>query len=232
MNILPLKVKNLNYIVNGKNILKNINIECNNNNVTIVAGNNGSGKSTFLKILHGLIKTHNNNKIKWGEFYISDIKREQSMVFQTPILLNRTAYENLLYVAKKKNITEKNYVDKIIDKLNIKNISNVNTKYISGGERQKVAIGMSIIGNPKIIFLDEPTSQLDPAYKNDIENIINELSYNKVKIFMTSHDISQIKRIGSEIIFMDNGEIIYHDSVKKFFEEKQCNLINEYINFG
>ena len=72
MNILPLKVKNLNYIVNGKNILKNINIECNNNNVTIVAGNNGSGKSTFLKILHGLIKTHN-NKIKWGEFYISDI---------------------------------------------------------------------------------------------------------------------------------------------------------------
>jgi ABC-type cobalamin/Fe3+-siderophores transport system ATPase subunit len=66
MNILPLNVKNLNYVVNGKNILKNINIECNNNNVTIVAGNNGSGKSTFLKILHGLIKTQNNNKIKWG----------------------------------------------------------------------------------------------------------------------------------------------------------------------
>ena len=130
MNILPLKVKNLNYIVNGKNILKNINIECNNNNVTIVAGNNGSGKSTFLKILHGLIKTHN-NKIKWGEFYISDIKREQSMVFQTPILLNRTVYDNLHYVAMKKYITEKNYIEKIMGKLNINNISNINAKYIS-----------------------------------------------------------------------------------------------------
>ena len=55
---------------------------------------------------------------------------------------------------------------------------------------------MAIIGSPKIIFLDEPTSQLDPAYKNEIENIINNLSELNVKIFMTSHDISQIKRIG------------------------------------
>src|SRR6056300_1669215 len=111
------------------------------------------------------------------------------MVFQTPILLNRTVYDNLHYVAMKKNITEKNYIEKIMGKLNIKNISNINAKYISGGEKQKVSIAMSIIGNPKIIFLDEPTSQLDPVYKNEIENIINELSYNKVKIFMTSHDI-------------------------------------------
>jgi ABC-type multidrug transport system ATPase subunit len=81
-------------------------------------------------------------------------------------------------------------------KLNIKNISNINAKYISGGEKQKVAIAMSIIGNPKIIFLDEPTSQLDPVYKNEIESIIRNLSSNNIKIFMTSHDVSQIKRIG------------------------------------
>ena len=57
---------------------------------------------------------------------------------------------------------------------------------LSGGERQKLAIGMAIIGNPKIIFLDEPTSQLDPVYKNEIESIIKNLSDNNVKIFMTS----------------------------------------------
>jgi tungstate transport system ATP-binding protein len=231
MNILPLKINNLNYSINGNKILRNIDISCNEKNITIIAGNNGSGKSTLLKILHGLIKVPKNT-IKWGNFSISKIKKNQSMVFQEPILLNRTTYENLTYVSRKKNINDKSYVDKIIKRLNIKGISNINTKYISGGERQKVAIAMSIIGNPKIIFFDEPTSQLDPSYKNEIENIISNLSNSETKIFMTSHDISQIKRIGKEIIFLDQGEIIYHNTVEKFFCEKHCDLIKNYINYG
>ena len=154
------------------------------------------------------------------------------MVFQTPLLLNRSVLENLKYVASKRNIYDLDYVINILKKLNIEQISDISAKYISGGEKQKVAIAMAIIGDPKIIFLDEPTSQLDPAYKNDIENIINSLSKSGVKIFMTSHDISQIKRIGSEIVFMDNGEIIYHNSVKKFIDENHKNFIKNYITFG
>ena len=231
MNILPLKINKLNYSVNGNSILENINISSNEGNITIIAGNNGSGKSTLLKILHGLIKIPD-NKIKWGNYLTKDIKKNQTMVFQTPILLNRTTFKNLDYVANKRGIIEKNYVEKIMKKLNIEKISGINTKYISGGERQKVAIAMAIIGNPKIIFLDEPTSQLDPAYKNEIENIINNLSESNVKIFMTSHDISQIKRIGKEIIFLDKGKVIYQNSVKKFFSDKHSDLISNYMNYG
>ena len=231
MNILPLKINNLSYSANDNEILKNINFSCTEPKVTIIAGNNGSGKSTLLKILHGLIKTPN-NVIQWGNYFISEVKEKQSMVFQTPILLNRTVYDNLHYVAMKKNITEKNYIEKIMRKLNIKNISNINAKYISGGEKQKVSIAMSIIGNPKIIFLDEPTSQLDPVYKNEIESIIRNLSNNNIKIFMTSHDVSQIKRIGEEIIFLDNGRVIYQKCVKDFFSEEHCDLIKNYINYA
>jgi len=231
MNILPLKINDLNYSIDGNKILKNIDLSCNEKNITIIAGNNGAGKSTLLKILHGLIKVPDKT-IQWGNFSISKIKENQSMVFQDPILLNRSTYENLTYVARKKNIYEKKYVDEIINKLNIKDICNINTRYISGGERQKVSIAMSIIGNPKIIFFDEPTSQLDPSYKNEIENIISDLSNNDTKIFMTSHDISQISRIGKEIIFLDQGKVIYHNSVKKFFDEEHCDLIKNYINYG
>ena len=231
MNILPLKINNLSYSANDNEILKNINFSCTEPKVTIIAGNNGSGKSTLLKILHGLIKTPN-NVIQWGNYSISEVKEKQSMVFQTPILLNRTVYDNLHYVAMKKNITEKNYIEKIMGKLNIKDISNINAKYISGGEKQKVSIAMSIIGNPKIIFLDEPTSQLDPVYKNEIESIIRNLSNNNIKIFMTSHDVSQIKRIGEEIIFLDNGRVIYQKCVKDFFSEEHCDLIKNYINYA
>ena len=231
MIILPLKINNLSYKIDNTFILKNINILIKEKNITIIAGNNGSGKSTFLKALHGLIDVPY-DKITWNNVQLSKIKKYQSMVFQTPLLLNRSVLENLKYVASKRNIYNLEYVINILKKLNIEQISDINAKYISGGEKQKVAIAMAIIGNPKIIFLDEPTSQLDPAYKNDIENIINNLSKSGVKIFMTSHDISQIKRIGTEIVFMDNGKIIYHNSVKKFISENHKNFIKNYITFG
>ena len=231
MKILPLKINNLNYSVNGNNILKNINIVCEEPGITIIAGNNGSGKSTLLKLLHGLIDTEE-EKITWNNDNNIKIKKYQSMVFQNPILLNRTVRENLEYIMKSNNKDRKNSAEEVIDKLNIENIAHISAKYISGGERQKVAIAMAIIRDPKIIFLDEPTSQLDPVYKNEIEHIISSLSNDGVKIFMTTHDISQIKRIGKEIIFIEKGKVLFQNKVKYFFNDKHCELIEKYINYG
>ena len=231
MNIFPLNIKNLNYMSKGKKILKDINFITEEKKITVIAGNNGSGKSTLLKILHGIIH-HTSGTINWGEIPVHEVRKKQSMVFQNPILLNRTTFENIMYVAKRKNIETNESVDKIIKQLNLESIINIESKYLSGGEKQKVAIAMSIISNPKIIFLDEPTSQLDPVYKNEIENIITKLSENNTKIFMTSHDIAQINRIGKEIIFLNDGEIIFHDKVKDFINEKGNSIIRNYVNYG
>ena len=231
MNIFPLNIKNLNYMSKDKKILKDINLITSEKKITIIAGNNGSGKSTLLKILHGIIQ-HTSGTINWGEIPAHEVRKKQSMVFQNPILLNRTTFENIMYVAKIKNIETNESVDKIIKQLNLESIINIESKHLSGGEKQKVAIAMSIISNPKIIFLDEPTSQLDPVYKNEIENIITNLSEKNTKIFMTSHDIAQIDRIGKEIIFLDDGEIIFHDKVKDFINEKGNSIIRNYVNYG
>ena len=231
MKILPLKINNLNYSANGNNILQNINIICEEPSITIIPGNNGSGKSTLLKILHGLIDVKQET-ITWNNYNNVETKKYQSMVFQNPILLNRTVRENLEYISQINNKDKKNSVDEVIRKLEIKSIEHIRAKYISGGERQKVAIAMAIIRDPKIIFLDEPTSQLDPVYKNDIEHIISSLSNDGVKIFMTTHDISQIKRIGKEIIFIEKGEVLYQNNVKYFFNDKHHELIKKYINYG
>ena len=153
MNIFPLNIKNLNYISKDKKILKDINLITSEKKITIIAGNNGSGKSTLLKILHGIIH-HTSGTINWGEIPVHEVRKEQSMVFQNPILLNRTTFENIMYVAKRKNIETNESVDKIIKQLNLESIINIESKYLSGGEKQKVAIAMSIISNPKIIFLD------------------------------------------------------------------------------
>jgi len=231
MKILPLKINDLNYSVNGNNILKEINIVCEEPSITIIAGNNGSGKSTLLKILHGLIDIKKET-ITWNNYNNVKIKKYQSMVFQNPILLNRTVRENLEYIVQSNNKNKKDSAEEVITRLNIKNIEHISAKYISGGERQKVAIAMAIIRDPKIIFLDEPTSQLDPVYKNEIEHIISSLSNDGVKVFMTTHDISQIKRIGKEIIFIEKGKVLYQNKVKNFFNDKHCKLIEKYINYG
>ncbi len=231
MKILPLKVNNLNYLINENFILKNINLSINDENITIILGNNGAGKSSLLNALHDLIKVPKNT-ITWNNLPTSSIKIMQSMVFQTPILFNRSVYDNLDYIKNKKKVLSKYCVEKIIEKLNIKNIENINAKYLSGGEKQKVSIGMALIGEPKIIFLDEPTSHLDPQYKHEIENIIKVISTNGIKVIMTSHDVSQIKRIGEEIIFLNKGEIIYHNSIKKFINASHCDIIKNYIMYG
>ena len=231
MKILPLKINDLNYSVNGNNILKEINIVCEEPSITIIAGNNGSGKSTLLKILHGLIDIKKET-ITWNNYNNVKIKKYQSMVFQNPILFNRTVRENLEYIVQSNNKNKKDSAEDVITRLNIKNIEHISAKYISGGERQKVAIAMAIIRDPKIIFLDEPTSQLDPVYKNEIEHIISSLSNDGVKVFMTTHDISQIKRIGKEIIFIEKGKVLYQNKVKNFFNDKHCKLIEKYINYG
>ena len=94
-----------------------------------IVGGNGSGKSTLLKILHGLIETPINT-IQWGGFSISEIKQSQSMVFQSPILLNRTTYENLLYVIKNKKIKTNGTIDFINGQRNFlsESIYNLNPK--------------------------------------------------------------------------------------------------------
>ena len=103
MNIFPLNIKNLNYMSKDKKILKDINLITSEKKITIIAGNNGSGKSTLLKILHGIIQ-HTSGTVKWGEIPVHEVRNKQSMVFQNPILLNRTTFENIMYVAKRKNI--------------------------------------------------------------------------------------------------------------------------------
>ena len=87
MNIFPLNIKNLNYMSKDKKILKDINLITSEKKITIIAGNNGSGKSTLLKILHGIIH-HTSGTINWGEIPVHEVRKEQSMVFQNPILLN------------------------------------------------------------------------------------------------------------------------------------------------
>jgi tungstate transport system ATP-binding protein len=90
---------------------------------------------------------------------------------------------------------------------------------LSGGEQQRLALARAWALGPDVLFLDEPTANLDPASTQDIENIINAIHASGTKIIMTTHNLGQARRLGDEILFISNGRLMEHTPMDRFFKE-------------
>jgi tungstate transport system ATP-binding protein len=90
---------------------------------------------------------------------------------------------------------------------------------LSGGEQQRLAIARAWALGPDVLFLDEPTANLDPAATQDIESIINAIHASGTKIIMTTHNLGQARRLGDEILFLSNGRLMEHTPIDRFFRE-------------
>ncbi len=90
---------------------------------------------------------------------------------------------------------------------------------LSGGEQQRLALARAWALGPDVLFLDEPTANLDPASTQDIERIIQAIHASGTKIIMTTHNLGQARRLGDEILFISNGRLMEHTSIDRFFKE-------------
>lgn len=216
--LLPLKVYNLTCIKGKKSLLKKVSCRIASKGITLVMGPNGSGKTIFLRCLHGLNKV-NNNTIKYSDANLNEkIRLHQSMVFQTPILLRRTVLQNIIFVIKhrKIKIDKKKIIDLLV-KVDLSHAINQSAIHLSGGEKQRLSLARALITSPKILFLDEATSNLDPYSVQIIENIIKEVNNKGTKIIAVTHDLLQARRLASDIIFFHKGNILEHSNAKDFF---------------
>lgn len=209
MNI---KINNLKKQYDDRVVLNIDNLNIRSGKITGLVGANGSGKTTFLKLVAGLDNeydgeiVYNNNKIN------EDIQKKLTLVFQKPYMLKTTVYENIKYPLKirklpKEEMNEK--VEKILDKLKIDNLKNKKANSLSGGEGQKVAMARALVFEPEIILLDEPTSNIDKESTELIEREI--LNYNKESdktVIIITHDINQAKRICDDIIVLNDGRVV------------------------
>ncbi len=218
-SILPLTLEKISLEIGGKFILKDINMNIFKGQPKIILGPNGAGKSTLMKICHGLIKP-STGKVIWSNYSQKYCAKRQAMVFQRPVMLRRTVEKNLLYVI---NFSDSNNNDKyklVSDALKLvgmEKFENYPARELSQGEQQKLALARAWLLKPEMLFLDEPTSNLDPESTDKVEKIINTISSNGTQILMTTHNIAQAERIGNEIFFMDNGKIIEQSKSETFF---------------
>lgn len=204
---MDIKIRNLEKSY-GDNLVINIKkLDIKKNMINLIIGKNGSGKTTLLNILAGLDMEYSGHMLYNGVKLNKSIMRNITLVSQKPYMLNRTVSQNLSYPLKIRKYNKDDIIDKVktmMKTLGIEKLKDRNATTLSGGEKQKVAIARAMIFCPKVLLLDEITSNIDSNSKADIEEIIIKYKENyESNIVLVSHDSQQIQKLGQNIIKLD-----------------------------
>ena len=209
-----IKVVNLKKTYGTKEAVKNINFEIKENEIIGLLGPNGSGKTTTIGMILGLLKPTS------GEVLINGIKIEEKPIeilqkinFISPYIelpKKLTVKQNLIVYGKLysvKNLSEK--IDYLVSKLRLENLLNRVTGELSSGQKNRISLAKAIINDPKVLLLDEPTASLDPEIGDFVRTFLeNYKKEKKVSILLASHNMDEVTRLCSSIMMMKNGLII------------------------
>ena len=226
----PLRVSDIQINIKSKRLIGPINLQIEQNGISILLGANGSGKTTLLEALHGLRKL-SAGKVECAISHTLAAK-EQTFVFQSPIMLRRTVSENLAFPLKVRQISKPVANAEVMmwaKKIGLEHKMKQQAVLLSGGEMQAIAVARALITKPKMLFLDEPTASLDGATKKTIEDILISASNDGTKIMMSTHDLGQAKRLAKDIIFLHNGIVEAHCSKEKFLTEPPSKAAKQFL---
>ena len=201
-------------------VLKSVNTDIYEGDFTVIMGSSGAGKSTLLYALSGMDNITGGSVLFLGKklHILSEKKmaelraKEFGFVFQqTHLVSNLTLFENVAVagyaagIGTEREVKEK--VEALLIKMHIHNAKNRLPSQVSGGEAQKAAIARAVIGNPKLIFADEPTGALNKANSEEVLELLTELNNNGQSILMVTHDIKAALH-GNRILYLDDGKIL------------------------
>lgn len=219
--MLPLEFSDLSYAVGDTRIIRGISARIEAGPRTVILGPNGAGKSVLMRLCHGLL-IPTGGRITWHGARNGDVRRHQAMVFQRPVMLRRSALANVVYGLELAGKSRRESGLRAMDVLEVVGLAPYATRparVLSGGEQQRLALARAWALGPEVLFLDEPTANLDPSATHDIENIINAIHASGTKVIMTTHNLGQARRLGDEILFMSNGRLMEHTPIDRFFRE-------------
>ncbi|MBZ9609551.1 ATP-binding cassette domain-containing protein [Clostridium estertheticum] len=220
----------------GENVLfKDINLDINEGDFISIIGSNGTGKSTLLNIISGLVKETSGNIFLEGNDLTKmpehKVTRIVSRVFQNPSLgtcPSMTVRENLSLALNKGKLINFKYCLRYKTKeleallngisLDLKKLLDVNVNYLSGGQRQALSLIMASLSAPKLLLLDEHTAALDPKTSNEIMELTQKIVKEKnITTLMITHNLKDALQYGNRLIMLHKGEVILdlNESEKK-----------------
>lgn len=229
-----LKVEKINKTIKNKHILKNISFNINKGECVALIGPNGAGKTTLFNILLGEL-TYDT-----GNILIDNIKVPNSKAKNILAILNQS--NNVPEKLKVKELIKffQEIYDNPLDDKEVDNILNFSDEQknqlvskLSGGQKRFLTFVLTLIGRPKILFLDEPTSAMDTSTRKTFWKIINSLKEQGVTVIYSSHYIEEVEHTADKILLLNNGELIRDTtpySLKAEKIEKIFTLPNKYVD--
>jgi len=226
MNTLHINNLNLTY-KNGFQAIKDISLEI-ENGIFGLLGPNGAGKSSLMKTIVGLQKP-TSGTIMFNGIDVSEspdyIKQNLGFLPQDfGVYPKVSAYDLLQHIAILKGITDsserKNQILNLLEKVNLSDFKNKAVHTFSGGMRQRFGVAQALLGNPKIIIVDEPTAGLDPEERNRFNSLLNEIS-NDVIVILSTHLVEDVRNLCSEVAIINKGGLLRQGNPKELIAEQE-----------
>jgi tungstate transport system ATP-binding protein len=203
----------------GRTLIDRVSCEFTPGPRTVIVGPNGAGKSVLMRLCHGLL-TPTSGRVVWRGSHDERRPRAQAMVFQRPVMLRRSALDNVTYglaLAGVLRARRELRAREVLDLVGLGAAAARPARVLSGGEQQRLALARAWALDPEVLFLDEPTANLDPGATKEVERIVDQIHSSGTKIVMTTHNLGQARRLADEIMFISAGRVTERASVEQFF---------------
>ena len=179
-----------------------------------VIGANGSGKSTLLRMLHGLVPASAGSVLR-------DSRARQAMLFQRPFLLRASALSNValaLWIRGMRWRDARGQALLALGRVGLGASAFRNARALSGGQQQRLALARAWSLRPDVLFLDEPTANLDPHGKREVESLMAEFGESGMTLVFASHNLGQVKRLATRVVYLEQGRLLADLPVQSFFD--------------
>ncbi len=216
-------------------VLKGVDFEVEKGSIFALLGSNGAGKTTVVRILTTLLKPDVGTVVVNG----FDVTKEPSKVRQSISLTGQfaavdeilTGRENLIMIARLRHLANSRQIaDDLLNRFGLTDAADRRVSTYSGGMRRRLDIAMSLIGNPRLIFLDEPTTGLDPEARIEVWKTVKELADNGTTVFLTTQYLEEAEQLADRIAILHEGKIIVSgtlEELKKLFPPVKVEYIEK-----
>ena len=237
-----IRVENVSKQFNKTRALKNVSLEVNKGDIISLIGPSGSGKSTLLRCIHGL------EHVDSGKIYMDDewmnpddekkfrVQRNRmGFVFQHFNLFpNMSVLQNCklaqVEVLNKTDEEAEKTALEYLDKVGLLEKKDAYPNNLSGGQKQRVAIARALCMNPDIMLFDEPTSALDPEMIKEVLEVMKDLGKQGMTMVVVTHEMGFARKVGTRVVFLDQGEIIEENTSEEFFANPQSERAKDFLS--
>lgn len=233
--LLPVLLEEVSFHADGQRLISGVTLRIEPGEPTIILGPNGAGKSLLLRLCHGLLQP-SGGRVNWlgpAARHSDSLRFGQAMVFQKPVLLRRSVLDNATFPLKLRGMNKHVRTDRALaalERVGLTALAQRPARVLSGGEQQRLALARAWALDPQILFLDEPTANLDPAATRQVEQILEGFARDGTKVVMTTHDLGQAKRLAGDIVFLHRGRITERTPAAAFFTAPRSNEAVAFLN--